>query len=83
MASLNTAVCAGLPPISSTKALHGHTLGVAGALELAASLLALNDDFLPASSHIDELDPDFADMPILRKVTKAPNADVVLSNSFI
>lgn len=69
------------PPISATKSLTGHSLGAAGVQEAIYSLLMLNNGFLAESAHIEEIDPQFADMPILRE-----RADVqvgtVLSNSF-
>ncbi len=47
-------------PVSSTKAQHGHMLGAASAMELLVCLLALEHDFLPATAHLDEIDPDCA-----------------------
>lgn len=44
-------------PVSSTKAIHGHLLGAASALELAITVLAVNRSFLPATAHLDEIDP--------------------------
>ncbi|MDR3389760.1 MAG: hypothetical protein P4L92_22185 [Rudaea sp.] len=44
-------------PVSSTKAIHGHLLGAASALELAVAVLAVNQSFLPATAHLDEIDP--------------------------
>jgi 3-oxoacyl-[acyl-carrier-protein] synthase II len=44
--------------VSSTKSVHGHLLGAAGALELAASLVALREGFLPATMHLREPDTD-------------------------
>jgi 3-oxoacyl-(acyl-carrier-protein) synthase len=44
-------------PVSSTKAIHGHLLGAASALELAVTVLAVNRSFLPATAHLDEIDP--------------------------
>jgi 3-oxoacyl-[acyl-carrier-protein] synthase II len=45
-------------PVSSTKSLHGHLLGAASALELVISVLAISESFLPATAHLDEIDPD-------------------------
>lgn len=70
-----------LPPISSTKSLTGHSLGAVGAQEAVFSIMALREGFLPASAHIEELDPVFADAPILRE-NKAMVPRAVLSNSF-
>ena len=69
------------PLISSTKSLSGHSLGAAGAQEAIYCLLMMRDDFLAESAHIDELDPAFADMPILRE-RREVRVDTVLSNSF-
>ena len=70
-----------MPPISSTKSLTGHSLGAVGAQEAVYSIMALREGFLPASAHIEELDPVFDGVPILReKVDATP--EMVLSNSF-
>lgn len=44
-------------PASSTKAIHGHLLGAASAIELAVVVAAVNREFLPATAHLDEIDP--------------------------
>jgi len=44
-------------PVSSTKAIHGHLLGAASALELAVSILAIDQSFLPATAHLADVDP--------------------------
>ncbi len=70
-----------VPPISSTKSLSGHSLGAVGAQEVIFSLLMLNNGFICESANIDELDPAFADVPIVRERQEAP-LNCVLSNSF-
>jgi 3-oxoacyl-[acyl-carrier-protein] synthase-1 len=70
------------PPISATKSLTGHSLGATGAQEAIYSLLMMNNGFICESAHIEELDPAFADMPIVRKRVDDARLDVVLSNSF-
>jgi 3-oxoacyl-[acyl-carrier-protein] synthase-1 len=70
------------PPISSTKALTGHSLGATGVQEAIYSLLMMNNHFICESAHIEELDPAFADMPIVRKRIDNAKIDCVLSNSF-
>ncbi len=45
-------------PVSSTKSALGHTIGAAGALEAAATLLAMGEGFVPATLHLDEVDPE-------------------------
>ena len=71
-----------IPKISATKSLTGHSLGATGAQESIYSLVMMNNGFLCESANIEELDPDMADMPILR--TREDNADIncVMSNSF-
>jgi 3-oxoacyl-[acyl-carrier-protein] synthase-1 len=69
------------PLISSTKALTGHSLGAAGAQEAIYTILMMSNGFVAESAHIDELDPAFADLPIVRhRVEK--RLDTVMSNSF-
>ena len=55
------------PPIAATKALTGHSQGATGVQEAIYSLLMMNNGFICESAHIEELDPAFADMPIVRK----------------
>jgi 3-oxoacyl-[acyl-carrier-protein] synthase-1 len=69
------------PMISSTKSLTGHSLGAAGAQEAIYSILMLNNGFAAESAHIEELDPEFADLPILRQRVDKP-LETVMSNSF-
>jgi 3-oxoacyl-[acyl-carrier-protein] synthase-1 len=70
------------PPISATKSLTGHSLGAAGAQEAIYCLLMMRDGFLAESAHITELDPAFADMPILRQRRDNAKVGAALSNSF-
>ncbi len=70
-----------VPPISSTKSLTGHSLGAIGVQEAIFSLLMLNNGFICESANIDELDPAFADVPIVRERREVP-LNCVLSNSF-
>jgi 3-oxoacyl-[acyl-carrier-protein] synthase-1 len=69
------------PLISSTKALTGHSLGAAGAQEAVYCVLMMQNGFITESANIDELDPAFADLPIVRKRMDRP-LDVVMSNGF-
>jgi 3-oxoacyl-[acyl-carrier-protein] synthase I len=71
-----------IPPISSTKSLTGHSLGATGVQEAIYSLLMMQNGFLCESAHIDEIDPAFADVPILRKRVDNAKVDTVMSNSF-
>ncbi|HPA38861.1 MAG TPA: beta-ketoacyl-ACP synthase I [Phenylobacterium sp.] len=69
------------PFISSTKSLTGHSLGAAGAQEAIYSLLMLNNGFLAESANIENLDPEFEGLPILRK-REDRQVETVMSNSF-
>jgi 3-oxoacyl-[acyl-carrier-protein] synthase-1 len=80
--ALRTLFGADCPPISATKSLTGHSLGAAGVQEAIYSLLMMQDDFIAASAHIETLDPDFADMPIIRERRDDAGLNCVMSNSF-
>ena len=80
--ALRTLFGADCPPISATKSLTGHSLGAAGVQEAIYSLLMMQDDFIAASAHIETLDPDFADMPIIRERRDGAGLNCVMSNSF-
>jgi 3-oxoacyl-[acyl-carrier-protein] synthase I len=71
-----------IPPISSTKSLTGHSLGATGVQEAIYSLLMMQNNFLCESAHIEEIDPAFADVPIIRKRIDNAKVDTVMSNSF-
>ncbi len=70
------------PPIAATKSLTGHSLGATGVQEAIYSLLMMNNGFICESAHIEELDPEFADMPIVRERRDDVTLNCVLSNSF-
>ncbi len=70
-----------VPPLSSTKALSGHSLGAASVHEAIYSLLMLRDGFIAASANIETLDPKAEGFPIVRE-TRAARLDTVMSNSF-
>jgi 3-oxoacyl-[acyl-carrier-protein] synthase I len=71
-----------MPPISATKSLTGHSLGAAGAHEAIYSILMMHNDFICESANIEEIDPEFADLPIARQRIDNAKLNVVLSNSF-
>jgi 3-oxoacyl-[acyl-carrier-protein] synthase I len=71
-----------IPPISSTKSLTGHSLGATGVQEAIYSMLMMQNGFLCESAHIEEIDPAFADVPIIRKRIDNAKVDTVMSNSF-
>jgi 3-oxoacyl-[acyl-carrier-protein] synthase-1 len=70
------------PPISATKSLTGHSQGATGVHEAIYSLLMMNSGFICESANIENLDPAFADMPIVRTRQDNVKLGCVLSNSF-
>jgi 3-oxoacyl-[acyl-carrier-protein] synthase-1 len=73
---------ASVPPIASTKSLTGHSLGAIGVQEAIFSILMLNNRFICESANIEELDPLFADVPIVRRRMDDVPLNCVMSNSF-
>ena len=71
-----------VPPISGTKSLTGHSLGATGVQESIYCLIMMNNRFICESAHIEELDPEFEDMPIVRRRMDDVNLGYALSNSF-
>jgi len=72
---------AGRLAVSSTKAVLGHSLGAAGALELAASALALENQVMPPTANFQEPDPDCALDFVPNEARRAPIRHA-MSNSF-
>jgi 3-oxoacyl-[acyl-carrier-protein] synthase I len=70
------------PPIAATKSLTGHSQGATGVHEAIYSLLMMNNGFVCESANIENLDPAFADMPIVRERRDDVKLGCVLSNSF-
>jgi 3-oxoacyl-[acyl-carrier-protein] synthase-1 len=68
------------PAVSSTKALTGHGLSMAGAMEAAFCALAIREGFMPGSAHITNVDPACDGLNIIR-ATLPHRPNVVLSNS--
>jgi nodulation protein E len=68
-------------PVSSTKSMHGHALGAAGALEAAATLMALHDGMLPPTVNFTEADPACA-LDVIPNTARAAAIEWALSNSF-
>ncbi|MEO8379339.1 MAG: beta-ketoacyl-[acyl-carrier-protein] synthase family protein [Acidobacteriota bacterium] len=69
------------PPVSSTKSMHGHAMGASGAIEIASSLLALADGFLPPTINLDAADPA-CDLDYVPHEPRPAGARTFLSNSF-
>ncbi len=70
------------PPLSATKSLTGHSLGATGVQESIYCILMMRNRFLCESANIENLDPAFEDMPILRQRRDNVDIGVALSNSF-
>ena len=70
-----------VPPLSSTKALSGHSLGAASVHEAIYCLLMMRDGFMAGSANIQKLDERAEGFPILRESRDA-HLDLVMSNSF-
>lgn len=69
-------------PVSSTKSMHGHLLGAAGALELAAALLALTEGILPPTAHLEQPDPACSVRHVAREAERVAPPRAVMSSSF-
>lgn len=67
--------------VSSTKSLHGHALGAAGALEAVATILALHRGILPPTANYNERDPE-CDLDYIPNQPRAGWVEAALSNSF-
>ncbi|MCX5823655.1 MAG: beta-ketoacyl-[acyl-carrier-protein] synthase family protein [Deltaproteobacteria bacterium] len=68
-------------PVSSTKSMHGHTLGAAGALEAVVCVLAITEGFIPPTIHCETPDPE-CNLDYVTTGARSVAPDVVLSNSF-
>ncbi|WP_238345809.1 beta-ketoacyl-ACP synthase I [Luteimonas saliphila] len=70
-----------MPPFSSTKSLTGHSLGATSVQEAIFCLLMLQRGFIAGSINVDTVDPEAADLPLVRESRDA-ELRTVLSNSF-
>jgi nodulation protein E len=67
--------------VSSTKSMHGHTLGAAAALEALATVLALRDGVLPPTANYREPDPDCS-LDVIPNESRQSQVEYAISNSF-
>jgi nodulation protein E len=67
--------------VSSTKSMHGHTLGAAGAIEAAATVLGMQNDLLPPNANFNEDDPE-CNLNIIKNEAAPAEVEAALSNSF-
>ena len=72
---------AGTLPVSSTKSMHGHTLGAAGAVEAVATVLALGKGVLPPTTNFTEPDPQ-CELDVIPNHARQAEVEVALSQSF-
>ena len=70
-----------VPPFSSTKSLTGHSLGATSVHEAIFCLLMLQRGFIAGSVNVDNVDPEAADLPLVRE-TRDAGLRTALSNSF-
>lgn len=68
-------------PVSSTKPIHGHTLGAAGGLELAITIKALIESMVPPTINWKESDPR-CDLDMVPNQARRAEVEYALSNSF-
>ncbi len=72
---------AGTIPMSSTKSMHGHLLGAAGAVEAVITILAIRDQFVPPTINLDEPDPE-CDLDYVPNQGREARIDFALSTSY-
>jgi nodulation protein E len=68
-------------PVSSTKSMHGHALGAAGAIEAVATVLTLRNGLLPPTANFQEPDP-LCDLDVVPNQARPAQPEYALSNSF-
>jgi 3-oxoacyl-[acyl-carrier-protein] synthase II len=67
--------------VTSTKGVTGHSLGAAGAIEAAFSVLTIEHNLVPPTANLDSQDPEI-DVDVVAKAPREERVDVVLSDSF-
>jgi nodulation protein E len=67
--------------VSSTKSMHGHALGAAGALEAIATILTLREGVIPPTANFTEPDPE-CDLDVVPNEPRYAEVETALSNSF-
>ena len=75
-------VCGNKIPVSSTKSMHGHLMGAAGAVEFVACMMAIQEQALPPTAHLVEPDPE-CDLDYVPNLGRHQvNVNTIMSNSF-
>lgn len=72
---------AGAVPVSSTKSMHGHAIGAAGALEAAAVIMAIRDGVIPPTINYEEEDPEIG-LDVVPNTAREGRVRAALSNAF-
>jgi nodulation protein E len=72
---------AGRLAVSSTKSLHGHALGAAGALEAVCTALAIREGLIPPTANFNAPDPE-CDLDVVPNLARPAHVECALSNSF-
>ena len=67
--------------VSSTKSMHGHTLGAAGALEAVATVMAMREKIIPPTANFTTPDPE-CDLDVVPNQARPAEIEYALSNSF-
>ena len=67
--------------VSSSKSMHGHAIGAAGALEAVATLMALSESVIPPTIGHEEVDPEI-ELDVVPNTAREQTVDAALSNSF-
>lgn len=68
--------------VSATKSMHGHQLGAAGAIEAIITVMALREQAIPPTAHLQEIDPACAGVDHVLSARRAQPLRAALSNSF-
>ena len=75
-------VCGNKIPVSSTKSMHGHLMGAAGGVEFVACMMAIQEQALPPTAHLQEPDPE-CDLDYVPNIgRKNVQVNTIMSNSF-
>lgn len=80
-AAIRTVFGSRVPPVSSTKSMHGHAMGASGAIEIACSLIACNEGFIPPTINLKTPDPA-CDLDYVANESRSAEVRTLLSNSF-